>query len=107
MNKALPMALMLVFLGLGVCLAAGNITYTYDANGRLTSVTYDNGASMTYTYDAAGNLLQRDTSAEPCLDVVQFRTRLPGWPQTETVLTLVELVNCNRSGVAHLRHKKK
>lgn len=35
--------------------AAETVTYTYDALGRLTSVTYSNGATVTYTYDAAGN----------------------------------------------------
>ena len=30
-------------------------TYTYDALGRLTSVTYDNGDVVYYVYDAAGN----------------------------------------------------
>ena len=33
-------------------------TYTYDALGRLTSVTYSNGKTITYTYDAAGNRTQ-------------------------------------------------
>jgi YD repeat-containing protein len=30
-------------------------SYTYDAYGRLTGVTYDDGSSVTYTYDDAGN----------------------------------------------------
>jgi YD repeat-containing protein len=30
-------------------------TYTYDALGRLTQVTYTNGTTIVYTYDAAGN----------------------------------------------------
>ena len=32
-------------------------TYTYDAAGRLTNVTYDDGTSITYTYDNNGNIL--------------------------------------------------
>ena len=32
-------------------------TYIYDAVGRLTSVSYDNGGSIHYTYDANGNLV--------------------------------------------------
>jgi YD repeat-containing protein len=34
-------------------------TYTYDAQGRLTSVTYTAGGSVTYTYDDAGNRTQQ------------------------------------------------
>lgn len=30
-------------------------TYTYDAYGRLISVSFSAGGSVTYTYDAAGN----------------------------------------------------
>lgn len=34
-------------------------TNTYDAAGRLTNVTYEDGSSITYTYDAAGNILSK------------------------------------------------
>ena len=37
-------------------------TYAYDAIGRLTDVTYDNGGSIHYTYDANGNVLSIVTS---------------------------------------------
>jgi YD repeat-containing protein len=30
-------------------------TYTYDALGRLTGVTYADGSSISYAYDSAGN----------------------------------------------------
>jgi YD repeat-containing protein len=32
-------------------------SYTYDAIGRLTAATYDNGGSIHYIYDANGNIL--------------------------------------------------
>ncbi len=35
--------------------AAGTATYTYDANGRPTGITYDNGIAITYQVDANGN----------------------------------------------------
>lgn len=34
----------------------GGGTYTYDANGHLSTVTIPRGATMHYYYDAAGNL---------------------------------------------------
>ena len=37
---------------------AQNVTYTYDALGRISTVTYPNGATITYTYDPAGNRTQ-------------------------------------------------
>ena len=50
---------------LTVCLVVGlaspalaATTYTYDALGRVSSVTYSNGKTITYTYDAAGNRTQ-------------------------------------------------
>jgi hypothetical protein len=44
---------------------ADTVTYTYDALGRLSVVTYPKELATTYTYDAAGNRLQvqvNDTS---------------------------------------------
>lgn len=37
-------------------LTAGTVGYGYDANGRLTSVTDQSGATRTLSYDAVGNL---------------------------------------------------
>ncbi len=53
--------LVLLVVGLPIALsnyataATGTETYTYDARGRLASVTYPNGTSINYAYDAAGN----------------------------------------------------
>jgi YD repeat-containing protein len=48
--------LILVALGMYDPLhAADSAAYTYDANGRVATVTYANGTKITYTYDAAGN----------------------------------------------------
>lgn len=62
-------------LGLVVALALAGVifkdaalaaeSYTYDAYGRLTSVTYSDGSSVTYTYDAAGNRLTVAQAAAP------------------------------------------
>jgi RHS repeat-associated protein len=35
---------------------AGTVTYTYDALGRVATVTYVNGVTLTYGYDAADNV---------------------------------------------------
>jgi YD repeat-containing protein len=48
-----------LLLLLGGLLVRGTValadTYTYDAYGRLTGVTYSDGSSVSYSYDAAGN----------------------------------------------------
>lgn len=35
---------------------ADQVTYTYDAQGRVATATYLNGTVVTYTYDTANNL---------------------------------------------------
>jgi YD repeat-containing protein len=35
--------------------ANGSVAYTYDALGRVTTVSYDTGVCVIYTYDANGN----------------------------------------------------
>ena len=37
---------------------AQNVTYTYDALGRIITASYPNGATITYSYDPAGNRTQ-------------------------------------------------
>lgn len=39
--------------------AQGTINYEYDANNRLTKVTYSSGAVVVYTYDELGNRLSK------------------------------------------------
>jgi len=36
-------------------------TYSYDASGRYSAITYPNGQVFYYRYDRAGNLLEVDT----------------------------------------------
>jgi YD repeat-containing protein len=54
--RAMPMAL----------LHAGDTNYTYDALGRLTTVTRADGAQTAYTLDAAGNRTQVQESTARC-----------------------------------------
>ena len=59
-TRLLPRAVLLA-LGVsagGSTLAADQINYTYDALGRLQTVTYPNSTTVTYTYDPAGNRTQ-------------------------------------------------
>jgi len=58
---------MLVFFIATHITPANAETYTYDAAGRLTSVTYDDGSSITYTYDNTGNILELDVFIEMSL----------------------------------------
>jgi uncharacterized protein RhaS with RHS repeats len=39
--------------------ANGAVTYTYDALGRLVSMSYDNNVLVYYIYDANGNRLKQ------------------------------------------------
>jgi len=53
LGQASASALILCLLGKSA--HAETATYTYDSLGRLTSVTYQNGATVAYGYDASGN----------------------------------------------------
>jgi len=60
------------FLTVGLCLTAtvllaGNITYTYDAAGRLIQADYGPIGIISYTYDANGNLLTKNVAASPAI----------------------------------------
>lgn len=74
-NYLAKLAKLIVVLALGTVLLAsevkaqqgGTVTYGYDANGRLISVTLPTGESVTYSYDPAGNItsIQRVTGPGP------------------------------------------
>jgi YD repeat-containing protein len=56
-TTALPVTVLLT-LGISAgesASGADQISYTYDALGRLVTVTYPNNSTVTYTYDPAGN----------------------------------------------------
>jgi len=55
--KLVMLVLVILYLGVPLPAAAGTASYHYDAAGRLTGVTYDNGRIIQYTYDAMGNIL--------------------------------------------------
>lgn len=50
----LPSVISLLLMLLPVVTALAE-TYTYDAQGRLTKVVYDDNSSITYSYDSMGN----------------------------------------------------
>ncbi len=56
-------ALANVVVALLLAQGAKATTYAYDALGRVTVVTYDNGKQVIYSYDAAGNRTQVVTQA--------------------------------------------
>lgn len=67
---AWQIALSLLIISMTGATSAANITYTYDAAGRLTQATYGGGKSVAYTYDNNGNLLATSvviSNAADCL----------------------------------------
>jgi YD repeat-containing protein len=44
-----------IVLATTLCGTASAMTCEYDALGRLTKITYDNGSYVEYQYDPAGN----------------------------------------------------
>ena len=53
------MALVLAIFALTSSAAASKVSYSYDANGRVTRVDYGNGKGYVYRYDATGRLVSR------------------------------------------------
>lgn len=52
------MIVLLGTLAIRAALAAnGSVSYTYDALGRVSSISYDTGVCVLYTYDPNGNRL--------------------------------------------------
>ena len=43
---------------------ATNVTFTYDAAGRLLSAQYSDGQKVAYTYDTVGNMTQQVVKGE-------------------------------------------
>ena len=42
--------------------ATETVTYTYDARGRITQISYPNNAAITFTYDDSNNLVTTTTT---------------------------------------------
>lgn len=63
--KRIIYTLVILFVSLQT-FAQGTVKYEYDANNRLTQVTYSNGVTVSYSYDALGNRLSKKvTGAAP------------------------------------------
>lgn len=56
--KRLLYTLAIMFVSLQT-FAQSRVKYEYDANNRLTQVTYSNGVTVSYIYDAFGNRLSK------------------------------------------------
>ena len=57
-------------------------TYTYDALGRVTSVSYSNGQKTDYSYDAGGNILEIKNYSP-----LQLESTLPAAGETDAPIT--------------------
>ena len=65
MKRRILYTLAILFISLQT-FAQSKVKYEYDANNRLTQVTYSNGVTVSYTYDALGNrLTKKVTGAAP------------------------------------------
>ena len=70
--------------------AQSTTKYRYDANNRLTQVTYGNGVTITYTYDALGNRLSKKTEAQP--SILPGDANDDGRVNVEDVITMMSYI---------------
>lgn len=75
---ALCLALALVLAPRPASAVTGAVVYTYDALGRITTVSYDTGVIILYTYDANGNRQSQ---------VVNVNSATLSWTSTATPCT--------------------
>jgi chitodextrinase len=71
-------------LALGPTSVASNVVYTYDSNGRLKQLTYDNGVVVVYSYDANGNR----ENAQVIAPALETPTNLVATPVSESEIDL-------------------
>jgi chitodextrinase len=71
-------------LALGPMSVASNVVYTYDSNGRLKQLTYDNGVVVVYSYDANGNR----ENAQVIAPALETPTNLVATPVSESEIDL-------------------
>jgi YD repeat-containing protein len=60
LSFATLLTVLLIMCGISETRAAnGSVAYTYDALGRVATVSYDTGVCIIYSYDANGNRTQQ------------------------------------------------
>lgn len=70
--------------------AQSSTKYRYDANNRLTQVTYGNGVTITYTYDALGNRLSKKIESQP--SILPGDVNCDGRVSVEDVITMMSYI---------------
>ncbi len=81
-----------------VLTGSANVTYTYDALGRLQSVVRDDGSAVTYTLDAAGN-----RTAVTITPRITAPGSFAAAPQSASQIKLTWTASTGGSGVAGYR----
>ncbi len=74
--------------------AGGTVKYEYDANYRLTKVTYSSGIVVTYTYDELGNRLSKTVMS----GFVKGDLNGDGKVNAADIVELINVVNGKPSG---------